>query len=72
MGKRFVISESEMSEIRRLYNISEQNDMSGSFERESEPQQEHPGHLGRISSCLSGDRGEVREFRLLQPKKPRY
>jgi hypothetical protein len=40
MGKRFVISESEMSEIRRLYNISEQNDMSGSFERESEPQQE--------------------------------
>lgn len=39
MGKRFIISESEMSEIRRLYNISEQMDTEVPQERESEPKE---------------------------------
>lgn len=39
MGKRFILSESEKSEIRRLYDISEQMDMEVTQERESEPKE---------------------------------
>ena len=39
MGKRFILSESEKSEIRRLYDISEQMDMEVTQGRESEPKE---------------------------------
>lgn len=40
MAQKFTITESEMSEIRRLYNISEQIEVPGSPEGENEPSEE--------------------------------
>lgn len=40
MAQKFTITESEMSEIRRLYNISEQMEVQGPSEGENEPSEE--------------------------------
>ena len=39
MGKRFILSESEKSEIRRLYHLTEQPMMNTTQHSEKEPQE---------------------------------
>jgi hypothetical protein len=39
MGKRFILSESEKSEIRRLYHLSEQEMMGAKMQPEKQPQE---------------------------------
>jgi hypothetical protein len=39
MGKRFILSESEKSEIRRLYHLSEQEMMGAEMQPEKQPQE---------------------------------
>ena len=63
MGKRFIITESEISEIRRLYNISEQMDMEPQSETESVPKQEkkvfcNPQNTKSIHDLAGGEEFE--------------